>query len=220
MHTLYGDATGVNKFPHEKISGGNRHPVDRMADLKARIAVLQAEFDELRERLIASDFGPIGAAHAATISHFPRRSISIATAERMLPRDLFARIPCIIHPIRNSLAFVSWTDRKQIMPDLKAVYRAETAEMAAAELDHFEAVWGKRYPAIGQAWRRAWDYVVPLFAFPPAIRKMIYTGNNRSQPNERAPRSSYRLPMPWKACIGPCARSSRPAAASRPTRRP
>src|ERR1700758_2448520 len=84
---------------------------------------------------------------------------------------------CIIHLIRNSLAFVSWKDRKIIMPDLKAIYRAETAEAAAAELDHFEARWGKRYPAIGQAWRRAWDHVVPLLAFPPAIRKMIYTTN-------------------------------------------
>jgi putative transposase len=84
---------------------------------------------------------------------------------------------CIIHLIRNSLAFVSWKDRKLIMPDLKAIYRAETAEAAAAELDAFEAEWGKRYPAIGQAWRRAWQHVVPLFAFPPAIRKMIYTTN-------------------------------------------
>lgn len=82
---------------------------------------------------------------------------------------------CIIHLIRNSLAFVSWKDRKLIMPDLKAIYRAETAEAAAVELDNFEAEWGKRYPAIGQAWRRAWEYVVPLFAFPSAIRKMIYT---------------------------------------------
>ena len=79
----------------------------------------------------------------------------------------------IIHLIRNSLAFVSWKDRKLIMPDLKAIYRAETAEAGAAELDNFEAQWGKRYPAIGQAWRRAWEYVVPLFAFPSAIRKMI-----------------------------------------------
>jgi putative transposase len=63
------------------------------------------------------------------------------------------------------------------MPDLKAIYRAETAEAAAAELDAFEAEWGKRYPAIGQAWRRAWQHVVPLFAFPPAIRKMICTTN-------------------------------------------
>src|SRR3954466_2152623 len=84
---------------------------------------------------------------------------------------------CIIHLIRNSLAFVSWKDRKLIMPDLKAIYRAETAEAAAAALDAFEAEWGKRYPAIGQAWRRAWEHVVPLFAFPPAIRKMIYTTN-------------------------------------------
>ena len=84
---------------------------------------------------------------------------------------------CIIHLIRTSLAFVSWRDRKQIMPDLKAIYRAETAEAAAAERDNFEARWGKHYPAIGQAWRRAWDHVVPLFAFPPAIRKMIYPTN-------------------------------------------
>jgi putative transposase len=68
-------------------------------------------------------------------------------------------------------------DRKLIMPDLKAIYRAETADTAAAELEAFEAQWGKRYPAIGQAWRRAWEYVAPLFAFPPAIRKMIYTTN-------------------------------------------
>jgi putative transposase len=84
---------------------------------------------------------------------------------------------CIVHLIRNSLAFVSWKDRKRIMPDLKAIYRAETAAGAAAELDRFEAEWGRRYPAIGQAWRRAWEYVVPLFVFPPAIRKMIYTTN-------------------------------------------
>ena len=84
---------------------------------------------------------------------------------------------CIVHLIRNSLAFVSWTDRKLIMPDLRAICRAETEAAAAAELDRFEAEWGRRYPAIGQAWRRAWAYVVPLFAFPPAIRKMIYTTN-------------------------------------------
>src|SRR5271170_5451659 len=55
---------------------------------------------------------------------------------------------CIVHLIRNSLAFVSWKDCKLIMPDLKAIYRAETAEVGAAELDNFEARWGKRYPAI------------------------------------------------------------------------
>ena len=84
---------------------------------------------------------------------------------------------CIVHLIRNSLAFVSWKDRKKVMPDLKAVYRAETAEAAATRLDEFEAAWGSHYPAIAPAWRRAWEHVVPMFAFPPQIRKMIYTTN-------------------------------------------
>ena len=84
---------------------------------------------------------------------------------------------CIVHLIRNSLAFVSWKDRKAILPAIKAIYRAETADMAMVRLEEFEAEWGKRYPAIGAAWRRAWDYVVPFFAFAPGIRKMIYTTN-------------------------------------------
>lgn len=84
---------------------------------------------------------------------------------------------CVVHLIRNSLAFVSWKDRKLVMPDLKAIYRAESAEAAAERLGAFEAKWSPRYPAIGQAWRRAWEHVIPFFAFPPAIRKMIYTTN-------------------------------------------
>jgi putative transposase len=84
---------------------------------------------------------------------------------------------CIVHLIRNSLAFVSWKDRKAILPAIKAIYRAENADMAMVRLEEFEAEWGKRYPAIGQAWRRAWEHVVPFFAFAPPIRKMIYTTN-------------------------------------------
>lgn len=84
---------------------------------------------------------------------------------------------CIVHLIRNSLAFVSWKDRRAVLPDIKAIYRAETAELAAARLEEFEAKWGSRYPAIGPTWQRAWQHVVPMFAFPPPIRKMIYTTN-------------------------------------------
>jgi hypothetical protein len=82
---------------------------------------------------------------------------------------------CIVHLIRNSLAFVAWKDRKAILPAIKAIYRAENADMALVRLEEFEDEWGKRYPAIGQAWRRAWEHVVPFFAFAPGVRKMIYT---------------------------------------------
>lgn len=84
---------------------------------------------------------------------------------------------CIVHLIRNSLAFVSWKDRKAILPAIQAIYRAESADMALVRLAEFEAEWGKRYPAIGQIWRNAWEHVVPFFAFAPGIRKMIYTTN-------------------------------------------
>jgi transposase-like protein len=84
---------------------------------------------------------------------------------------------CIVHLIRNSLSFVSWKDRKAIMPSIKAIYHAENADAALTRLEEFEAEWGKRYPAIGQAWRRVWQHVVPFFAFAPEIRKMIYTTN-------------------------------------------
>src|ERR1700722_921565 len=82
---------------------------------------------------------------------------------------------CIVHLIRNSLSFVTWKDRKAILPSIKAIYRAENADQALVRLEEFEAEWGKRYPAIGQAWRRAWEHVIPFFAFAPGIRKMIYT---------------------------------------------
>ena len=76
-----------------------------------------------------------------------------------------------MHLIRNSLAFTSWKDHKAIMPWIRAIYYcAETAELARVRLDDFDAEWRRRYPAIGQAWRRAWYYVVPFFAFRRSAR--------------------------------------------------
>ena len=82
---------------------------------------------------------------------------------------------CIVHLIRNSLSFVSWHDRRLLLPALRAIYRAETAEVAELRLADLEAEWGKKYPAIAPAWRRVWTEVTPFFAYPPQIRKMIYT---------------------------------------------
>ena len=79
--------------------------------------------------------------------------------------------------IRNSLSFVGWKDRKAILPAIKAIYRAKSAEVAWQRLEEFEDKWRKRYPAFAQAWRRSWEHVVPFFASAPGIRKMIYTTN-------------------------------------------
>jgi transposase-like protein len=85
---------------------------------------------------------------------------------------------CIVHLIRNSLDFASWKDRKLLAAALRPIYAAASAEAAEAALDAFEAgEWGRKFPTVVSAWRRAWDRVIPFFAFPPAIRRVIYTTN-------------------------------------------
>jgi putative transposase len=83
---------------------------------------------------------------------------------------------CIVHLIRHSMDFASWKHRKAVAAALKTVYRANDADAAAAALDAFDAgPWGRKYPSIGQSWRRNWEHVIPFFAFPVAVRRIIYT---------------------------------------------
>ena len=85
---------------------------------------------------------------------------------------------CIVHLIRNSLDYASWKDRKALAAAIKPIYSAPSAEAALAQLDAFEqGPWGAKFPTVVAAWRRAWDKVIPFFAFPPAVRKVIYTTN-------------------------------------------
>lgn len=83
---------------------------------------------------------------------------------------------CIVHMIRGSLNYVSWKDRKQVVSDLKPVYRAATAEQAEQELTDFTSKWSK-YPAIGRLWRDNWQHVIPFFSFPAEVRRVVYTTN-------------------------------------------
>jgi putative transposase len=85
---------------------------------------------------------------------------------------------CIVHLLRHSLDFVSYKDRRTVAAALKDIYRAVDAAAAEAALTAFEeGVWGRRYPAIGQSWRRAWGEVIPFFAFPGDVRRILYTRN-------------------------------------------
>ena len=84
---------------------------------------------------------------------------------------------CVVHLMRASLNYVNWKDRKQVAAALKPIYRAATVEQARQELDSFVEGWGTKYQAIGKLWREQWERVIPFFAFPPEIRKVIYTTN-------------------------------------------
>ena len=84
---------------------------------------------------------------------------------------------CIVHLVRQSLNYVSWKQRRLVAGDLRSIYTAVSADAAEMALDAFAAKWDGVYPTISQVWRRNWARVIPFFAFPPGIRKVMYTTN-------------------------------------------
>jgi len=110
--------------------------------------------------------------------------IAVTDGLKGMPEALAAVFPattlqtCIVHLIRNSLDYASWKDRKPLAAAIRPIYTAPSAEAAQAELDAFaEGPWGQKFPTVSAAWRNAWDRVIPFFAFPPEVRKVIYTTN-------------------------------------------
>ncbi len=118
--------------------------------------------------------------------------IAVTDGLKGMPEALGAVFPettlqtCVVHLIRNSLDYASWKDRKALAAAIKPIYTAPSAEAALAELDAFASgAWGQKFPTVAAAWRRAWDRVIPFFAFPPAIRRVIYTTNAIESINAR-----------------------------------
>ena len=118
--------------------------------------------------------------------------IAVTDGLKGMPEALSAVFPattlqtCIVHLIRNSLDYATWKDRKALAAALRPIYAAPSAEAALAALDAFEdGEWGQKFPTVVAAWRRAWDRVIPFFAFPAEIRRVIYTTNAIESVNAR-----------------------------------
>lgn len=110
--------------------------------------------------------------------------IAVVDGLRGFPEAIEAVFPqaqiqtCIVHLIRTSLNYVGWKDRKGLATELKAIYQATNADAAEAALTEFEqGAWGRKCPPIALAWRRQWTQVIPFFAYPAEVRKIIYTTN-------------------------------------------
>lgn len=85
---------------------------------------------------------------------------------------------CTVHLTRQSLAYVNHTERRAIAAQLRAIYQAPTEAAASAALEAFaQSPAGARYPPIAALWHRHWEFVRPIFAYPPALRRMLYTTN-------------------------------------------
>ena len=84
---------------------------------------------------------------------------------------------CIVHMIRHSLRYVPRREREQVARDLKPIYTAANPDAASQALEEFDDKWGERFPPITKSWREAWEQVIPFLAFPPEVRRVIYTTN-------------------------------------------
>jgi putative transposase len=150
---------------------------------------------------------------------------------------------CVVHLIRHSLKYVPRREREQVARDLKPIYTAVDADAAQAALEAFDDKWRSRFAVITQAWLNAWEYVTPFLAFPPEVRRVIYTTNavealNRQLrkaiktkghfPNEEAARKLITSPSPTPCRRGreratgrqPCSRSRSTSATAYPSQPP
>jgi len=84
---------------------------------------------------------------------------------------------CIVHMVRNSTKFVSYKDLKKVCADLKAIYTANTVEVARNALEDFGETWNKKYPMIHKSWDHHWEDLIEFYKYSFEIRRAIYTTN-------------------------------------------
>ena len=84
---------------------------------------------------------------------------------------------CIVHQIRNTLKFVSYKDRKNLMSDVKAIYQADNQEAAKQAFNTFKANWSVKYSSAVDSWEANWDALTAFLQYPPEVKKLIYTTN-------------------------------------------
>jgi transposase-like protein len=84
---------------------------------------------------------------------------------------------CIVHQIRNTLRYTASKDQKEVVRDLKKVYKADTKELAQVGLDELCKKWQDKYPKVTESWVRNWDELSVYFKYSQPIRRLIYTTN-------------------------------------------
>jgi hypothetical protein len=105
---------------------------------------------------------------------------------------------CVVHLVRTSLKYAAKQHWGPVSKALKRVYTAPTADAAAAEFEHFKAEWSGQYPMIARTWEAAWEQFTPFLAFPPEIRRVIYTTNMIESMNALPPSGPPSGSLPFR----------------------
>src|SRR5690606_9232180 len=95
--------------------------------------------------------------------------------ETAFPKAVFQT--CVVHLIRSALRFVSWADRKEVAAALKPLCVAENEPQAELELERLSAKLDAKYPSVARTFRNRWELFVPFLAYPPEVRRILYTTN-------------------------------------------
>jgi transposase-like protein len=85
---------------------------------------------------------------------------------------------CIVHQIRNSMRYVSWQNQREVIKDMKLIYKANTLEEAEDQLQQFEGKWKEKYPAMVMSWKRNWEQLATFFNYDQEVRRIMYTTNS------------------------------------------
>src|SRR3954471_22223535 len=96
---------------------------------------------------------------------------------------------CVVHQVRASLRYVTYSERKKVAADLRLIYSAANVEDAEHQLAAFETKWSARYPMIGASWRQRWEYLTPFLALPADLRRVVYTTNSIENLNRQVRKS-------------------------------
>ena len=84
---------------------------------------------------------------------------------------------CLVHAVRAALRFVPYKDKRAVAGDLKKIYTATDRDGAWDQLEAFAEKWDAKYPMISASWTENWERIVPFLAFPPELRRAVYTTN-------------------------------------------
>ena len=84
---------------------------------------------------------------------------------------------CLVHQMRNSAKYCTYKDLREVMKDLKEVYKSSTEQLGLEALDAAEAKWGKKYPAIFKSWHKHWDRLSNIYKYTPELKRIMYTTN-------------------------------------------
>jgi len=108
-------------------------------------------------------------------------SIDNLTGFEQAIRSIFPKTDvqlCIVHQIRNSIKYVSWKDEREVIKDMKSIYKANNYEEAEKALKKFDEKWSKQYKAMVTSWKRNWEGLTSFYNYPEPVRKIMYTTNS------------------------------------------